>query len=224
MRSKVSLSVVLACLLLATGLAWAQGAGTSGSITGIIVDPTGSAVAHASVTAVESAKGIQHRTETDNKGHYHFGGLSPSVYTITVKSTGFAPEVRKGITVVLGETTTVDFDLQVSAVTNQVEIEVKTATPMVDQERGSQASTLTQQYINGLPIDRRDYLTFALLMPGVTQTLSIVDDRDLRPTGTPQSGLSFYGSNGRGNSVTVDGGSFNGYSQYVMANVSQDAV
>jgi hypothetical protein len=209
---------------LATIGAWAQGAGTSGGISGIVVDPNGSAAAKASVVAVDNAKGIQHRTESDVYGHYHFGGLPPAIYTLTVKSAGFAPEVRKSIVVVLGETTIVDFHLQVSTVTNQVEIEVKTVTPVVDVERGSQASTLTQQYINGLPIDRRDYLSFALLMPGVTQTLSIVDDRDLRPTETPQSGLSFYGSNGRGNSVTVDGGSFNGYSGYVMANVSQDAV
>ena len=224
MRFKFSLSVVLASLLLATSMAWGQGAGTSGRITGTIIDPSGRAVAYASVTAVENAKGIQHRTEADDKGNYYFGGLPPAIYTLTVKSTGFAPEVRKGITVVLGETTTVDFDLQMSEAANQPAIEVKATTPIVDQERSSQASTLTQQYINGLPIDRRDYLTFALLMPGVTQALSIVDDRDLRPIESPQSGLSFYGSNGRGNSVTVDGGSFNGYSQYVMANVSQDAV
>jgi hypothetical protein len=224
MRFKFSLSVVLACLLLATGVAWAQGAGTSGGISGMVVDPTGFVVAKASVVAVDDAKGIQHHAQTDNGGRYHFGSLPPAIYTLTVKSTGFAPEVRKSIVVILGETTTVDFHMQVSTVTNQVEIEVKTATPVVDVERGSQASTLGQQYINGLPIDRRDYLSFALLMPGVTQTLSIVDDRDLRPTSTPQSGLGFYGSNGRGNNITMDGGIFTGYSQYVMTNVSQDAV
>jgi hypothetical protein len=224
MRFKFSLAGVIVCMLLGTGWSWAQGAGTSGGISGTVIDPSGAVVAKASLAAVEDAKGIQHRAETDGGGHYHFGGLPPAVYTLTIKSTGFAPEVRKSIVVVLGETTTVDFHLQVSAVTNQVEVEVKTATPVVDVERASQASTLSEQYINGLPIDRRDYISFALLMPGVTQTLSIVDDRDLRPTETPQSGLSFYGSNGRGNNVTVDGGSFNGYSQYVMANVSQDAV
>jgi hypothetical protein len=224
MRYKFSSAGVIVCVLLATGWAWAQGAGTSGGISGTVIDPAGGVVKKASVVAVEDAKGIQHGTETDGRGHYHFGGLSPAIYTLTVKSSGFAPEVRKSIIVALGETTTVDFHMQVSAVTNQVEIEVRAATPVVDVERGSQASTLSQQYINGLPIDRRDYLSFALLMPGVTQSLVIADDRDLRAAQTPQSGLSFYGSNGRGNNVTVDGGSFNGSSQYVMANVSQDAV
>jgi hypothetical protein len=224
MRFKSSLSGVIVCVVLATGLACAQGAGTSGNISGTVVDPSGAVVAQASLVAVDEAKGTQHRAETDGKGHYQFSSLAPSVYTLTTKSQGFALEVRKSITVTLGETTTVDFHLQVSAVTSQVEVDVSTAAPVVDVERASQSSTFNQQYINGLPIDRRDYLSFALLMPGVTQTLTIVDDRDLRPTQTPQSGLSFYGSNGRGNNITVDGGSFNGSSQYVMVNVSQDAV
>jgi hypothetical protein len=225
MRFRLLSAGLVTCVLLATVGAWAQGAGTSGSISGIVVDPSGAAAAEASVVAVDNAKGIQHRTQTDSDGHYHFSGLPPAIYTLNVKSTGFVTEVRRNIVVILGETTTIDFHLQVSAVASQVDMmEVKVTTPVVDVERGSQASTLTQQYINGLPIDRRDYLSFALLMPGVTQTLSIVDDHDLRPTETPQSGISFYGSNGRGNNVTVDGGSFNGRSQYVMANVSQDAV
>src|SRR6516164_8277625 len=104
MRFKFSLSVALACLLLATGWAWAQGAGTSGGISGIVDDPTGTAVAQASVVAVEDAKGIQHRTTTDAYGHYHFGGLPPAMYSLTVKSSGFAREVRKSIVVALGET------------------------------------------------------------------------------------------------------------------------
>src|SRR5260370_37523839 len=75
-----------------------------------------------------------------------------------------------------------------------------------------------------LPIDRRDYLTFTLLMPGVSESNIIADSRTLRERQVPQSGLSFYGSNGRGTNVYVDGSSFNGYSGFVIANVSQDAV
>jgi len=49
-------------------------------------------------------------------------------------------------------------------------------------------------------------------------------DQDFRVKQTPQSGLSFYGSNGRGNSVTVDGGEANGDSGGVRPTLSQDAV
>jgi len=90
--------------------------------------------------------------------------------------------------------------------------------------KGGQANTLTQQYIADLPINRRDYLTFTLLTPGVSDSTRLAGDQDFRVKQTPQSGLSFYGSNGRGNSVTVDGGEFNDDSGGVRPNLSQDAV
>src|SRR5258705_8920549 len=61
-------------------------------------------------------------------------------------------------------------------------------------------------------------------MPGVTDSTRVASDQDFRVKQTPQSGLSFYGSNGRGNSVTVDGGEFNDDAGGVRLNLSQDAV
>ena len=61
-------------------------------------------------------------------------------------------------------------------------------------------------------------------MPGVSNSNVIASNADYRVQQTPQSGLSLYGSNGRGNSVTVDGGEANDESGGVRLNVSQDAV
>ena len=222
MRSTFLCVSSLVCLLLLVSLACGQGVGTSGEIAGTVVDSTGAVVTKVTVTAMDKAKGIQHSTVTDENGHYRFNGIPPAVYDVTAQGGGLASEVHKNVTVALGETATVDFRMGVQAVSSEVEVSGQAS--IVDVERGSQASTLDQQYIDGLPIDRRDYLTFSMLMPGVSASLVIADDRDLRAREVPQSGLSFYGSNGRGNNVTVDGGNFNGYSQFVMANVSQDAV
>src|SRR5215467_865126 len=213
------------CVLLLAIAAHAQGVGTSGELSGTVFDPTGAVVVNASVTALETAKGIGHSTVTDASGHFRFRGLAPAAYSISAQSKGFATEQRNDVIVALGETTVIDFRLRVGGISEPVQVMVEVATePIVDVERSSQANTLDQQYINGLPIDRRDYLTFTLLLPGVSQSLNIADSTDLRVNYVPQSGLSFYGNNGRGNYVTVDGGTFNGYSQYVMVNVSQDAV
>src|SRR5206468_10413677 len=83
---------------------------------------------------------------------------------------------------------------------------------------------IEERSIQELPIDRRDYLTFSLLMPGVSNSNNIADNTDFRVKQTPQSGLSFYGSNGRGNNVTVDGGEANDDAGGVRLNVNQDAV
>ncbi len=103
-------------------------------------------------------------------------------------------------------------------------VEVTDQPPVVETERGSQADTITQQYIADLPVDRRDYLTFTLLAPGVSDSTRLAGDQDFRVKQTPQSGLSFYGSNGRGNSITVDGGETSGDSGGQRLTVSQDTV
>jgi hypothetical protein len=94
----------------------------------------------------------------------------------------------------------------------------------VDTEQSSQSNTLTQVLYQDLPIDRRDYLSFSLLAPGVSNSTRLADDSDYRVKQFSSSGLSFYGSNGRGNSVTVDGGEANDDEGGVRLTLGQDAV
>ena len=200
----------------------AQGVGTSADLAGTVVDPTGSGVPNAKVTALDEAKGTQRTVLSDEQGSYRVSGLAPSTYKVTVERSGFQTEVVKEVILNIGQTVVLDFHLKLAGATATVE--VSSAAPVVETERGSQANTLTQDYIMDLPIDRRDYLTFTLLAPGVSNSNTIADNADFRPKQTPQSGLSFYGSNGRGNSVTVDGGEANDDAGGVRLTISQDAV
>lgn len=93
-----------------------------------------------------------------------------------------------------------------------------------ENERSHQASTLEEQSVHNLPIDRRDHLSFTLLAPGVVDSSALADNADFRARQTPNRGLSFYGSNGRGNSVTVDGGEANDPVGGVRLTLSQEAV
>src|SRR5205823_13526488 len=103
-------------------------------------------------------------------------------------------------------------------------VEVMSEPGIVDTSRGSQANVVGEHSIQDLPINRRDYLTFALLMPGVSNSNILAANTDFRVKQTPQSGLALYGSNGRGNSVTVDGGEYNDDAGGVRFTLSQDAV
>ena len=214
--------VSLALLLFASPVAKAQGVGASGDINGTVTDPSGAVIPNAAVVATETARGTSYAATTGDSGQYRLIGLLPATYNVTVRVAGFATMTQNGVVVSVGETTIADFSLKVAA-TGQV-VEVTAAPPVIDTQRGSQANTLTETYITNLPIDRRDYLTFTLLLPGVSNSTRIADDQDFRVKQTPQSGLSFYGSNGRGNSVTVDGGEALDDSGGVRLTVSQDAV
>jgi hypothetical protein len=224
MRSTLLASAFALCAWLfpANPAAYAQGTGTSGEIRGTVTDPAGGTIPKATVEVTDPEKGISRSVVTESDGLYEVAGLSPSTYTVTVQITGFQTETHKNVVLNVGQTLVLDFHLRVAAGT--AEIVVTGESPVVETQRGSQANTLTQNYIVDLPIDRRDYLTFTLLLPGVSDSTRLADDQDFRVKQTPQSGLSFYGSNGRGNSITVDGGEASGDSGGVRTTVSQDAV
>jgi hypothetical protein len=217
-----ALFVFVLGLLPAGPVASAQGVGASADLAGTVTDPSGADVPNAKVTVLDTAKGLQRSVVTDEHGFYHLSGLAPASYKLSVEHAGFQTEVIPSLSLTVGQTLGLDFHLKLAGLSGQVE--VSSELPAVETERGSQANTLTQEDIAQLPIDRRDYLTFTLLAPGVSNATRLASDQDFRVKQTPQSGLSFYGSNGRGNSVTVDGGEANDDAGGVRLTLSQDAV
>jgi hypothetical protein len=214
--------LLVICLFLNCQEAKAQGVGSSADLTGTVTDPAGASVPNAKVTAVDEARGVQRSSVTDEQGTYRLSSLAPTSYKITVEHAGFQTEITTGVVLTVGQTLVLDFHLKVAATSSTVE--VTSELPVVETERGSQANTITQNYVEGLPINQRSYLAFTLLAPGVSNSNTIADNADFRVKQTPQSGLSFYGSNGRGNSVTVDGGEANDDAGGVRLTLSQDAV
>jgi hypothetical protein len=221
---RVGLLVLMFALALLPGgpVATAQGVGASADLTGTVTDPSGAAVPNAKVTATDTARGAQHSVMTDDNGFYRLSGLPPAGYKVSVEHAGFQTEVVTSLSLTVGQNVVFDFKLKLSGISG--EVEVTSELPVVETERGSQSNTLTEHEIANLPIDRRDYLTFTLLVPGVSNSTRLASDQDFRVKQTPQSGLSFYGSNGRGNSVTVDGGEANDDAGGVRLTLSQDAV
>jgi hypothetical protein len=216
------LTSLLVCFVFATLMAHAQGVGTSGEITGTVTDASGGVVLNATVSVVDTQTGLKRTAVTNGSGQFRITGLSPATYDVSAQMAGFATEIRRVVTVTVGQTVVSDFTLKPSKVSTVVEVTGQP--PIVETERGSQADLIPQVYITDLPIDRRDYLTFTLLAPGVSDSTRLAGDQDFRVKQTPQSGLSFYGSNGRGNSITVDGGETSGDSGGVRLTVGQDAV
>jgi hypothetical protein len=196
--------------------------GASGDITGQIRDSSGALMQNVAVAAIDRGKGVRRTTTTDSAGEYRIAGLPPATYDISVAMPGFESQVQKSAVLNIGQTLVVDFRMKVSA--GKEAVEVTSEPPVVDITRGSQAGVVDDSSIRELPIDRRDYLTFSLLTPGISNSNTIASNSDFRVKQTPQSGLSLYGSNGRGNNVTVDGGEANDDTGGVRLNVNQDAV
>src|SRR5216684_3989106 len=207
-------------ILIFAGTAFSQAQMSSGNIKGAVTDSTNSVVPGASITLTSIATGVERRAVTDVLGTFRFFVLPPTSYELKISSSGFAAMTRRPIQVTVGETVVVDAQLQPA--TLQQEVLVQEALPMLEVEKMQQSDTITEERIENLPINERNFLNFSLLTPGVTDANGMVT------FSLPQasaSGLSFLGQGGRSNSVTIDGVDNNDDAVgSVRSTVSQEAV
>ena len=201
MRSTIRRHVFPTALWLALGLAAAlfperaaaQLAG-SGTINGAVTDATGAVVPAVDITIRNTDTGIERKTETSDAGIYNAAFLAPGNYDVHAAKTGFAPMLRKDLTLQVGQTLTINFTLAVAS--SATEVTVTGAAPVVDAEKTEVSQVVSESAVDNLPIAGRRWDSFVLLTPNVTTD------------GT--SGLvSYRGISGLYNSNTVDGANNN---------------
>lgn len=209
-------------LLLGSVPCRAQSTAESSELAGGVTDPTGAAIAGVKVTLTNKSTGLTRDVSSGAEGQYRFQQVPPGTYGVRFEKDSFQTQVINEIKLTVGQIANLNAQLAIGARSEVVE--VSGAVALVESERTSQANTLEREFVQNLPIDRRDYLTFTLLAPGISDSKALADNSDFRVIQTPNSGLSFYGSNGRGNSITVDGGEANDNAGGVRATLSQEAV
>lgn len=223
MRSMKKLTLLLMFILtVRVDLVFPQASVSNAEIRGQITDQNGAAVAGATVTVTDVNKGTTRSVNTDENGSYVILALQPSTYNLKVEATGFAAKTINNIKVDVGQVSSMPVVLGVGAI--QAEVNITAGAQVVEVERTQQSSVINEIQITNLPINRRNFLDFVLLTPGVTDSDNINDTTDFRVAQTPQSGLSFGGNNGRGNSVMVDGASTDTNSGAVREVVGQEGV
>src|SRR5215469_600899 len=107
----------LTLLLLVPALAVA-----SGSLSGVIRDPTGAVVTGAKLTLVNSALKTQYQTTSDARGFYSFPVLPVGDYELTVEATGFARQKQAPVAIDSDSAVTVNVALKVAEQTATIEV------------------------------------------------------------------------------------------------------
>ena len=108
--NKVWLIGLILCL--SAALAWAQL--YSGSVVGVISDPSKAVIPGAKVSLVDDEKGFTFNVDADSSGRYLFRNVAPGKYSITVTADGFQAEKRTGIQIDVNQNVTVDFAMQLT--------------------------------------------------------------------------------------------------------------
>src|ERR1043166_3217228 len=202
---KLTLIIFSLCFICAP-LAAAQQTVTSATLAGRVEDPTGGAVRGASLTATNLATNQKQAATTDDQGRYRFPYLSVGGYEIVVAAQGFTP-LRKRLIVSVGEVLDLPVRLEVASLTEQVN--VTTDVQLIESVRTQVTETIQPAEINELPLNGRNFLDLALLIPGVSPTNTGSNQRFAETSAVPGQGISIAGQRNLYNSFVLDGLSAN---------------
>jgi hypothetical protein len=136
----------------------------NGNITGHVQDPSGAAVAKASVTLTNTATDETATASTDASGDFGFVRLAPGSYKLTVSAAGFSNAVAS-LTLLTEQTLNVPFQLVVKGVSQQVE--VTTEPPVLNTADSRTEMTLESQAVANLPLQGRNLIALTTVAPGV---------------------------------------------------------
>jgi hypothetical protein len=195
--SVLLLSAVLVLSSLAS-VSFAQTTVGTGSIVGIVSDPSGAAISGAKVTITNTATGQVVETVTNPSGSFNSGALVPANYKMLVSAGGFSA-AETAVTVLVGNTATVNISLVIGQ-RNEV-VEVQSSSLRVNTEQPAVQGVLTEQQIENLPVNGRNFLDLAQLEPGV----QIQDAANFGQAKDGFSSISFGGRFGRNSRIEVDG-------------------
>lgn len=178
------------------------------SIIGNVTDSTGAAMSGVEVAVSNEGTNTSVRLTTDESGAYTAINLIPGSYTVNATRSGFKPVVYRNFVLQVGQSARLDIRMDVGGV--EQTIEVVGTIPLLQTENASVGQVISQQAVNTLPLNGRNFVQLAILAPGVSgldyaQPGTINTGKrpdELRPGGTAiqvNGGVSFS------NQVLLDG-------------------
>jgi hypothetical protein len=216
------LLAVFAAIALAAGVAspmlYAQS--TTASLLGIVHDPSGSVVPSAVITATNTQTSFTRTTQTDSEGNYLLPNLPIGPYQLKVSAPGFQTFVQTGITLVVSQNARVDAALAVGATSQTVQVDAQATG--VDTHSASMGELVSRERIQELPLNGRNALTLAAVVPGVT---NIINPPTVQTQSRGGAGLTISGGRDTQNEFRFDGTSWKNITQNTSLNLpSPDAL
>src|SRR5256885_638230 len=134
------------------------------NLNGSVTDSARAVVPDARVEVVSRETGLKRAVQTGPGGVYSIVGLPIGTYDLTVSRSGFRSFELKNIALLVGQTRTVNAELQVGAVSEQVQVEA-TAAPL-ETTNARVGAVIEHQQLSDMPINGRNWATLETLAPG----------------------------------------------------------
>ena len=163
--SKFGMSSIVGLLLLLTAVQSLAQLPT-GTILGTVKDTSGAVVPSAMVTAKNLDTGLSRTVNTETDGSYRFSALPVGNYEVDVEHAGFNKETRTGLTLTVAQEAVVNVTLNVG--TTPQTVQVTAEAPQVDTTSSTLGGLVTEQKIEELPLNGRNFLDLTSLQTGVS--------------------------------------------------------
>jgi len=185
-----SLIFTIATILIVSSTALGQTA--TGILQGRVADDSGAAVPDAKVTIENERTAVRQVTTSNSLGNFLQPYLQPSTYRVTVEKVGFQKYSTSGVTVEVQKSAELDVILKIGELSTTVEVSASAS--QLATSTSTVSTTVDNKKVLDLPLNGRNPLNLANLVPGVIQ-------------GSPGSGYAGWISGGRNanTEVTVDG-------------------
>ncbi len=195
-------AILLVVVFMGAGTGLAQQSVAFATLGGRAIDRTGAVIQDAQVTALQVETNALSRTRTDSEGRFRFANLRLGKYEITVSQTGFA-DSKTTLTLTVGSAFDVLVSMDVAKTSSTVEVSAEAG--LLEASRTQIAGTVQRAEIESLPLNGRNFLDLALVIPGVSPTNTASTQLFAETSAVPGQGISISSQRNLSNSFIVDG-------------------
>jgi hypothetical protein len=190
--SMIRLLLGLISIILWSSVALAQVA--SGTITGVVQDPSGAVIPGATVTITHVDQGVNYEVTTTSDGLYIRRFLPIGRYSVTVMAPGFKKDTKTDLVLNVGQTMSVDFKMTVGQMSQSIEVKGD-ATQLLKTESSEVGQVINHTQVEDLPLNGRDFSSLIPLNAGVTPGMQ----------GQSNGGYNYNGSRSDQNMYMLNG-------------------
>ena len=168
----------------------------TGEISGIVIDESGGVLPGTTITASQPDSGRTMTRNTDAEGRFYLPALPVGPWDVRAELPGFAPQTQTGLVVEVGRALTLNFQLSIGALAEQVVVEARVA--LLQATTAEISDVIENREVVQIPLNGRDFLSLAQLSsavvipPGGTRGAALQQAGPLPNVGGQRAGHNIY--------------------------------
>ncbi len=175
----------------------------TGSITGVVTDPSGAVIAGASVVATNLDTGVNTTATSNGQGLYRIELLPVGRYQLAINATGFESATVPPFDLEALQTATVNLKLTLGS--SATTVSVSAAAPILNTSDPSLSSTFTSNTIQSFPLNGLDFSALTLYVPGAVTTAGTQGTTSIERSTYYTDSVNLNGNRAQANNYTLDG-------------------